>query len=69
MVPADGSSSTPGTGPQNGWWKDFLEIVPEGYSDLLSAEEDALRITHFHPTLVPGLLQTEAYATAITPTT
>jgi Domain of unknown function (DUF5753) len=70
MAPDVGSSPTPGTiSPASGWWKDFLDIVPEGYFDLLAAEEDASWIVHFHPTLVPGLLQTEAYATAITPTT
>ncbi len=70
MAPDVGSSPTPDAiGPASGWWKDYLEIIPEGYFDLLAAEDDASHIVHFHPTLVPGLLQTEAYAAAITPTT
>jgi hypothetical protein len=55
--------------PEHGWWKTFLETIPEGYLNLLAAEEDASRIIHFHPTFIPGLLQTERYASAITPTT
>jgi hypothetical protein len=70
MVSDVGPSPTPdGISPVNGWWKDFLEFVPEGYLDLVAAEEDAAQIVHFHPTLIPGLLQTEDYASAITPTT
>jgi hypothetical protein len=55
--------------PENGWWKEYLEVIPGGYLDLLTAEEDASRIAHFHPTLIPGLLQTERYAVAVTPVT
>ena len=55
--------------PQSGWWKGYLETVPDGYLELLTAEEDATRIVHLHPTFVPGLLQTERYAAAITPAT
>jgi hypothetical protein len=46
-----------------------MDVIPDGYLDLVSAEEDASRIVHFHPTFVPGLLQTERYATAVTPAT
>ena len=53
----------------SGWWKAFLDTIPDGYLDLVAAEEDARRIVHFHHTFIPGLLQTESYATAITPTT
>jgi hypothetical protein len=70
MVSNVGYSPTPdATRPANGWWKVYVETVPEGYLDLLAAEEDATRIVHFHPTFIPGLLQTESYATAITPAT
>ncbi len=55
--------------PQNGWWKAFHEVVPGGYLDLIAAEEDAAEIVHFHPTFVPGLLQTRQYATALIPST
>jgi hypothetical protein len=55
--------------PSNGWWKTYLELIPEGYLDLIAAEEDASRLVHFHSTFIPGLLQTERYATAICPAT
>src|SRR5436305_5486160 len=55
--------------PSNGWWKEFVDVIPDGYLDLLAAEEDASRVAHFHPTLIPGLLQTEDYAVAVTPLT
>jgi transcriptional regulator with XRE-family HTH domain len=47
------------------WW-DSNKYLPESYIELIGAEADADRITHFHPIFVPGLLQTRAYATAIT---
>jgi transcriptional regulator with XRE-family HTH domain len=47
------------------WW-DGNKYLPDPYVELISAEADAARITHFHPIFVPGLLQTSAYATAIT---
>jgi transcriptional regulator with XRE-family HTH domain len=47
------------------WWV-TNKYLPDPYIELISAEADATRITHFHPTFVPGLLQTRAYATAIT---
>lgn len=55
--------------PSHGWWKNYHEIVPDGYLELIEAEEDATRIVHFHPTFVPGLLQTAEYATAVCPAT
>jgi hypothetical protein len=65
-----GHAPTPdAAGPVSGWWKAYVETVPDGYLDLLAAEEDATRIVHFHPTFIPGLLQTESYAAAITPAT
>ena len=70
MAPDGGAVQTPGpAGLVNGWWKTYLEVIPDGYLDLLAAEEDASRIIHFHPMFVPGLLQTERYAAAITPAT
>jgi transcriptional regulator with XRE-family HTH domain len=48
------------------WWESSRPSIPEPYLELISAEADASRITHFHPTFVPGLLQTRSYATSIT---
>jgi transcriptional regulator with XRE-family HTH domain len=47
------------------WWAD-KKYLPETYIQLISAEAYATRITHFHPIFIPGLLQTSAYASAIT---
>jgi hypothetical protein len=70
MAPDVAPASMPGSSaPKNGWWKDYTEVIPGGYQDLIAAEEDAVGIVHFHPTLVPGLLQTERYASAITKAT
>jgi hypothetical protein len=54
---------------QRGWWKTFSDTLHDGYFDLIGAEEDASRVVHFHHTFVPGLLQTEDYARAITKAT
>jgi transcriptional regulator with XRE-family HTH domain len=51
------------------WWDAYGEQLPDSYRELISAEADAYRITHFHPTVLPGLLQTEEYAAAVTRTT
>jgi hypothetical protein len=70
MAPDVGAASTSDPAvPSHGWWKTYLEAIPEGYLDLIEAEADASRIVHFHPTFVPGLLQTAEYATAVCPAT
>lgn len=38
---------------------------PEWHTDVVQAEEDATEIHYFHPTLIPGLFQTEEYARVI----
>lgn len=44
------------------WWSDFAGVVSKGAAKLLDYERQAVRINAFHPLLVPGLLQTPAYA-------
>src|SRR5690349_11900705 len=68
VVRATASTPDPAL-PSHGWWKTYLDTIPEGYLDLIEAEADATRIVHFHPTFVPGLLQTAEYATALCPAT
>lgn len=55
--------------PQHTRWGPSQHSIPQPYLELIQAESDAARITHFHPIFVPGLLQTRAYAAAITPAT
>jgi hypothetical protein len=80
-LPADASSGVarrlgmaadrgPGTAVvASPWWTPVQHAIPEPYLELIKAESDASRITHFHPIFVPGLLQTQAYATTLTSTT
>jgi transcriptional regulator with XRE-family HTH domain len=52
------------TSRQRGWWDDprFREHLTPAMLQLLQFESEASAVRHFHPTLVPGLLQTPAYA-------
>ncbi|MFG2843733.1 helix-turn-helix domain-containing protein [Kitasatospora sp. NPDC048296] len=47
---------------QQGWWHAFGEAVPERFRAYVGFESDATKILTFQCELVPGLLQTEAYA-------
>lgn len=44
-----------------GWWQDFGPHLPPEVRTLSNFEDAAIAITGFETTLVPGLLQTEAY--------
>ncbi|MFE2415262.1 helix-turn-helix domain-containing protein [Kitasatospora sp. NPDC059408] len=47
---------------QQGWWHAFGEAIPERFRAYVGFESDATKILAFHCELVPGILQTEAYA-------
>jgi transcriptional regulator with XRE-family HTH domain len=51
---------------QRGWWSKYRDRIPGTYADLIGYEWDAAHIWHFQPIIMPGLLQTERYARAIT---
>jgi hypothetical protein len=51
------------------WWHEYRDRIPDGYLHLIATEADATRIVHFHPTFIPGLLQTREYADAISVST
>src|SRR6266540_6460940 len=47
------------------WWQLKPSDLPTEWRDLIALEADAVTITNFEPLVVPGLLQTEEYATAL----
>jgi transcriptional regulator with XRE-family HTH domain len=51
---------------ERGWWQSFSsDVVPTALANLIGLEAEARTIRSYEPELVPGLLQTEAYARAI----
>jgi hypothetical protein len=52
-------------GRQRGWWHAYPEMRDQQYTKYLGYEIGAAVIRHAHSTFIPGLLQTEAYARAV----
>lgn len=48
-----------------GWWHEFGDVVPPRSATLYGMEDGATSISHHCTSLIPGLLQTEAYARAV----
>ncbi|MEV5319096.1 helix-turn-helix transcriptional regulator [Streptomyces sp. NPDC052687] len=51
-------------GRQRGWWQTYRDIISPAYADLISLEDGATSMRSYQTTLIPGLLQTAAYARA-----
>jgi hypothetical protein len=49
-----------------GWWHSYSDVLPEWFKVAVGLEESASLIRAYEPQVVPGLLQTRAYARAIT---
>jgi transcriptional regulator with XRE-family HTH domain len=49
-----------------GWWHDYSDILPVWFEEYISLEEAAVEIRGYEVQFVPGLLQTEEYARAVT---
>ncbi len=49
------------------WWSSYREVLGQPDQEFLGFEADASRLRQFHPTIVPGLLQTEDYIRALLP--
>lgn len=47
---------------RTGWWQTYNGVVAPAYSDYISLESDAECVRVYAPLVVPGLLQTAAYA-------
>jgi transcriptional regulator with XRE-family HTH domain len=50
---------------RRGWWSTYRDAVSQQYLTFLAHEDAASSIQQFEPLLVPGLLQTEAYARTV----
>jgi hypothetical protein len=50
---------------ERGWWQEFGDRLPAELRTLSDHEDSALTITNFETTVIPGLLQTPEYATAL----
>src|SRR5262249_20218321 len=48
-----------------GWWQAYGDAVPEWFELYVGLEAAALRLLHYEPGLVPGLLQTPEHARTI----
>ncbi|MFF5265183.1 helix-turn-helix transcriptional regulator [Actinomadura viridis] len=48
---------------QRGWWADYH--IPDDYQTYVGLETEASAVRNWEPVIVPGLLQTAAYARAI----
>ena len=45
-----------------GWWHAYGDVIPEGFDVYIGLEEAASQLSWYEPELVPGILQTAAYA-------
>lgn len=48
-----------------GWWHDYSDMLADWFEDYLGLEEAAAQIRTYEAQFVPGLLQTEDYASAV----
>jgi hypothetical protein len=48
-----------------GWWHSYGNAVPEWFELYVGLESAASRLRHYEPELIPGLLQTPAYAAEV----
>ncbi|NJQ15233.1 helix-turn-helix domain-containing protein [Streptomyces bohaiensis] len=47
------------------WWAGYRSVMPSGMHRFVGIESAAVAVDTYHPTLVPGLLQSESYARAL----
>ena len=53
------------TARQSSWWKSYSAVAPPELLELIDYESAAFAISQFETIFVPGILQTEEYASAI----
>ncbi|HZM76113.1 MAG TPA: helix-turn-helix transcriptional regulator [Candidatus Limnocylindrales bacterium] len=49
------------------WWTEYRDVISPRLQEFMGFEADATHLRQFHATLVPGLLQIEAYIRAVGP--
>jgi transcriptional regulator with XRE-family HTH domain len=47
---------------QRGWWEEYADVLAPEYMEFIGLEAEADTMAHWQVGVVPGLLQTEAYA-------
>src|SRR5215469_15272863 len=50
---------------ERGWWQKYASLIGTNYADLIGLEAEARTIRTYEQELVPGLLQTPAYARTV----
>ncbi|MEV7615062.1 helix-turn-helix transcriptional regulator [Streptomyces sp. NPDC089799] len=65
-VSAAGPAAGADTGRGRQWWHDYRGLLPQEYRDFISLEAGARSARTVELSVVPGLLQTPAYARAVT---
>ncbi|MFL6053486.1 MAG: helix-turn-helix domain-containing protein [Actinoallomurus sp.] len=50
---------------RKGWWEAYSDALPESYASYIGLEMEAEEIRQWETQVIPGLLQTEAYASAV----
>lgn len=55
-----------GSGGRDHWWHAYRGVLPPAYRDFISLESQASAMRTLETSVVPGLLQTPAYARAVT---
>src|SRR4051812_28619904 len=51
---------------QRAWWEAYGDVLPDAYETLIGFESEASLISTYEAQVVPGLLQTDEYANAVT---
>jgi transcriptional regulator with XRE-family HTH domain len=52
-------------GNEQSWWFEYDDLIPANFNFFVGLEASAQRLTTYEPELVPGLLQTPAYASVL----
>ncbi|MFD4629330.1 helix-turn-helix domain-containing protein [Streptomyces sp. NPDC058284] len=64
-VEREGWLSLAREGKRQRWWRSLEDKLPRDFLDLIGLEEEVSHCRGFQPSIIPGLFQTESYATAV----